>query len=131
MQDGHTMFRITQPTSFYDTCVHTCACACMPVCMQACVRACTELCPALYVGCWLKPCSYVGLQRSLQLSQEQRTEIVQLRRLFLTKLSGISQQRREIHQSLMVWCSSTTPSERLLSARVYAIPAIKQWAPGL
>lgn len=62
---------------------------------------------------WAEPVLVVGLQRSLQLSQEQRTEIVQLRRLFLTKLSGISLQRREIHQSLVVRRSSTIPSERL------------------
>ena len=42
------------------------------------------------------------LQRSLRLSMAQRTEIIQLRRLFLSKMHGITQQRREIHQTMMV-----------------------------
>ena len=42
------------------------------------------------------------VQRSLQLSMAQRSEIVQLRRLFLSKINNISQRRREIHQTLLV-----------------------------
>ena len=42
------------------------------------------------------------LQRTLGLRQQQRSEIVQLRRLFLSKMNSIVQQRREIHQSLAV-----------------------------
>lgn len=44
------------------------------------------------------------LQRALHLSQQQRTEFVQLRRLFLSKMQGIAQQRQDIHQSLAVRC---------------------------
>ena len=42
------------------------------------------------------------LQRSLGLSEAQRTEIIQLRRLFLTKMGNITKQRREIHETMMV-----------------------------
>lgn len=45
---------------------------------------------------------FYALQRALRLSQQQRTEIVQLRRLFLSKMNGIAQQRQEIHQCLAV-----------------------------
>lgn len=46
------------------------------------------------------------LQRALGLSQQQRQEIVQLRRLFLSKMNSIVQQRCEIHQTLAVRSSS-------------------------
>lgn len=42
------------------------------------------------------------LQRSLGLSEAQRTEIIQLRRLFLTKMGNITKQRRDIHETMMV-----------------------------
>jgi hypothetical protein len=44
------------------------------------------------------------LQRALRLSQQQRAEIVQLRRIFLNKMNAIAQQRHDIHQSLAVCC---------------------------
>lgn len=50
MQDGHTVFRITQPTSFYDTCVRAMyvramyvrayMCVCLYARVHASVRAC-------------------------------------------------------------------------------------------
>lgn len=45
---------------------------------------------------------FLVLQRSLQLSVEQRSELVQLRRLFISKLSSIIDQRKEIYALLSV-----------------------------
>ena len=42
------------------------------------------------------------LQRSLLLSPEQRSELIQLRRLFISKLSSIIDQRKEIYTLLTV-----------------------------
>lgn len=42
------------------------------------------------------------LQRSLLLSPEQRSELIQLRRLFISKLSSIIEQRKEIYTLLTV-----------------------------
>ena len=54
-------------------------------------------------------------QRALALSPQQRQEIVQLRRLFLSKMNAIMQQRREINQSLAVCGNAIRPnSQRLL-----------------
>ena len=44
----------------------------------------------------------ISVQRSLGLSDAQRTEIIQLRRLFLTKMGNITKQRRDIHETMMV-----------------------------
>lgn len=62
---------------------------------------------------WSCQLDLTDLQRALRLSQQQRTEIVQLRRLFLSKMNGIAQQRQEIHQSLAV---RLVPSAALLSS---------------
>ena len=52
---------------------------------------------------WLgQPHLIALLQRSLLLSPEQRAELIQLRRLFISKLSSIIDQRKEIHALLSV-----------------------------
>ncbi|KAL3143404.1 hypothetical protein ABBQ38_002227 [Trebouxia sp. C0009 RCD-2024] len=52
------------------------------------------------------PEMWLSVARSLQLSVEQRSELVQLRRLFISKLSSIIDQRKEIYALL----SSSVPS---------------------
>ncbi|KAK9859351.1 hypothetical protein WJX84_005629 [Apatococcus fuscideae] len=44
---------------------------------------------------------WLRVMRSLALTKDQRTELCQLRQLFVQKLSGIVDQRRELHQVLM------------------------------
>lgn len=51
---------------------------------------------------WILSWMSVVLQRSLALTKDQRTELCQLRQLFVQKLSSIVDQRREVHQVLLV-----------------------------
>ncbi len=67
-----------------------------------------------------------GLQRSLGLTPQQRQEIVQLRRLFITKMDTIVQQRRHIHQSLLVGSPSPHPSLFTPSLRAHTPPHVPE-----
>ena len=63
------------------------------------------------------------------LSEAQRTEIIQLRRLFLTKMGNITKQRREIHETMMVclqplFCTSVVGAVLAKPAPVNAIPSM-------
>ena len=68
---------------------------------KICLSSCHSIGAAVY-QCHRCTTATSVLQRSLLLSPEQRSELIQLRRLFISKLSSIIDQRKEIYTHLTV-----------------------------